>query len=126
MQLSYSVFCQIYAEYGDLRTRILINFSIQHKYGEKKELKIFVFELYLCYELTSLNLWNYFIFIKITDQKNQRLLLYHCVKNFGIRNFSWAIFSCIRTEFRDLQSMSPHTWKNKTGRTPSLGAFQAS
>ena len=56
MQFSYSVFCQIYAEYGDLRTRILINFSIQHKYGEKKELKIFVFELYLCYELTSLNL----------------------------------------------------------------------
>ena len=28
----------------------------------------------------------------------------HCVKSFQTRNFFWFVFSCIRTEYGDLQS----------------------
>ena len=36
-------------------------------------------------------------------------LLQHCVKSFKIRSFFWPIFSCIRTEYRDLLRKSPYS-----------------
>ena len=33
----------------------------------------------------------------------------HCVKSAQIRSFFWFVFSCIRTEYGDLQSKSPYT-----------------
>ena len=32
---------------------------------------------------------------------------YHCIKAVQIRRFSWSVFSCIRTEYKDLRSKSP-------------------
>ena len=32
----------------------------------------------------------------------------HCVKCVQIRSYSWSVFSCIRTEYRDLLRKSPY------------------
>ena len=33
----------------------------------------------------------------------------HCVKSVQIRSFFWSVFSCLRTEYRDLRSKSPYS-----------------
>ena len=38
--------------------------------------------------------------IKIEEKKIK--IFNHCVKNFQMRRFFWSVFSCNRTEYRDL------------------------
>ena len=38
-----------------------------------------------------------------------RLFFIHCVRSVQILSIFWSAFSCIRTEYRDLLSKSPHS-----------------
>ena len=40
-------------------------------------------------------------------------LHHNCVKSVQIRNFFWFVFSCIRTEYKDLQSKSEYSVQSK-------------
>ena len=42
-------------------------------------------------------------------KSNQKYRAYHCMKSVQIRKFFWSVFSCIRTEYGDLQSKSPYS-----------------
>ena len=42
--------------------------------------------------------------------------LYHCVKSVQIRGYFWPLFSCIRTECRDLFRKSPYVFSPNTGK----------
>ena len=48
----------------------------------------------------------------------------HCVKSVQIRSYFWSVFSCIRTEYGDLQ-FSPNTGKYGPEITPYLDTFHA-
>ena len=41
-----------------------------------------------------------------TKQSIQKRL--HCMESVQIRSFFWSVFSCIRTEYRELQSKCPY------------------
>ena len=35
--------------------------------------------------------------------------IFHCMKSVQIWSYLWSVFSCIRTEYGDLQSKSPYS-----------------
>ena len=51
----------------------------------------------------------------------------HCVKSVQIRSFFWSVFSCIRTEYRDLLRKSPYSVseyrKIRTRKNSTFGHF---
>ena len=60
--------------------------------------KFQVFLWYVCY----LVIFLYDINVIATNQNC------HCVKSVQLRSYFWSIFSCIRTEYRDLLRKSPY------------------
>ena len=50
----------------------------------------------------------------------------HCVKSVQIRSFFWSVFSRIRTEYREIRSISPYSaqmWENKDHKKSVFGHF---
>ena len=41
--------------------------------------------------------------------KNDAYWLSHGVKSVQIRSYFWSVFSCIRTEYGEIQSISPYS-----------------
>ena len=50
---------------------------------------------------------------------------YQCVKSVQIRSFFWSVFSCIRTEYRDLLRIQSDTGKYGSEKTLFLDTFHA-
>ena len=47
----------------------------------------------------------------------------HCVKSVKIWSFFWSVFSCIRTEYKDLRSKIPYSVRIKRIRTRKNSVF---
>ena len=63
-----------------------------------------------------------FTFKNYSDYSNQ-----HYVKSVWIRSFFWSVFSRIRTEYREIQSICPYAGKYGPEKTPyfDLDTFHA-
>ena len=49
--------------------------------------------------------------IKLSERnwKQNLSLYYHCVESVQTRSFFWSVFSLIRTEYREIRSISPYS-----------------
>ena len=57
-------------------------------------------------------------------------IIKHCVKSVQIRSFFWSVFSCIRTEYGEIDTpylsvFSTNAGKYGPEKTPYLGTFHA-
>ena len=51
-------------------------------------------------------------------------LIHHCVKSAQVRNFFWSVFSCIRTEYRDLLCKYPYSVRTQENTEQKNSVFE--
>ena len=70
------------------------------------------------------NHWKFLTFKILWSLSIWPLIIHlHCVKSVQIRSFFWSVFSCIRTEYRDLRIKFPYSIKYRKTRTRKISLF---
>ena len=53
---------------------------------------------------------TYVIFLELS-QTEFDVIIVHCVKSVQIRSFFWSVICRIRTEYREIRSISPYSFR---------------